>query len=206
MNPHVIMLAIVSHVIEWFRLLQCRRAYCLLSVVNYTNGLIIASWLFGAHGDVLDLLYCIASCLFGIAVTALYLNTPLLMIPDVIYKMTISFCALFYAIQELDTGADGAPCHLLLVVAAVVLQFTENYVLFLSLSAKQLEMQQLVQRQPPPNYDQLSVLERCQQSGLRVTAKLTQLQQTNEITRPETPPPCYELAVEALKASSQQRS
>ncbi|EYC24892.1 hypothetical protein Y032_0013g2161 [Ancylostoma ceylanicum] len=204
MNPHVFMLATAGRVVDALRLLQCRRAYCLLSVVNYTNGLIIVSWLFAAYGDVIDLLYCVASCLFGIAITALYLNRPLLMVPDVVYKVTVSFCALFYSIQEADTGLQGAVCRLLLVIAAVALQFTENYVLFLSLSAIHLEMQHLVQRRPPPTYDQLSALELCQQDGPCTTAKIIVFAQVPEVTRPETPPPCYELAVESLRSARQQ--
>ncbi|KHJ88017.1 hypothetical protein OESDEN_12193 [Oesophagostomum dentatum] len=148
----------------------------------------------------LNVLYCVASCLFGIAITALYMNRPLLMVPDVIYKVTVSFCGLFFAIQEADTGIDGGVSRLALVVVAVVLQFAENYVLFLSLSAIQMEVQQLVQHRPPPTYDQLSILELGLQTGPCTRAKIVVFQPAPAAaTRPETPPPCYELAVEKLR-------
>ncbi|KAK5965251.1 hypothetical protein GCK32_013007 [Trichostrongylus colubriformis] len=201
MNSHLFMLNTINRSVDWLRLLQCRRAYCLLSVTNYTNGLIIASWLFSSYGLALDLLFCLSSCLFGIAITGLYLNRPIAMIPDVTYKILISLCALFYGIHEADGAVDNAVYRLTLICIAVVLQFTENYVLFQSLSAIHLQSQQLVQRRPPPSYDQLYIVELCQHSGPCTTAKLTVLERIDEQTRPETPPPCYELAIETLKSS-----
>ncbi|KAK6059037.1 hypothetical protein COOONC_03334 [Cooperia oncophora] len=204
MNPHLFLLATTNRCIEWLRLLHCRRTYCLLSVINYTNGLIIASWLFGAYSLTLDLLYCASSCMFGIAITGLYFNCTILVVPDVMYKILISICALFYSIHEADTAVENALYRLALVLVAVVLQFTENYVLFQSLSAIHLQSQQLVQRRPPPSYDQLYIVELCHHSGSCTTAKIMMSEHVDEEARPETPPPCYELAVEALKSSRSQ--
>ncbi|KAK6013477.1 hypothetical protein OSTOST_21207 [Ostertagia ostertagi] len=197
MNPHLIMLTMFSRFLDWLALLQCRRTYCLLSVTNYTNGLIIVSWLFGTYGLALDLMYCASSCMFGIAITGLYLNCITLMVPDMIYKILVSLCALFYGIHEADAGAENAVYRLTLVLVAVVLQFVENYVLFQSLSAIHLQAQQLVQRRPPPTYSQLYIVELCQSSGSCATAKITMIQAGDEPNSSQKrPPPCYELAIE----------
>ncbi|VDM77725.1 unnamed protein product [Strongylus vulgaris] len=121
------------------------------------------------------------------------------MIPDVIYKVSISFCSLFFAIQEADAGLKGSISRLMFVLTAVMLQFFENYVLCMSLSAMHLEEQQLIQHRPPPTYEQLSVAGLMQQRPS--TSKPVVPEQINKAARPETPPPCYENAVENLKAA-----
>ncbi|CAJ0598030.1 unnamed protein product [Cylicocyclus nassatus] len=200
MNPHVVGVTIFSRCVECLHLLQCRRSYCLLSVVNYTADLLIVSWLFDGYDEVVDLLYCIASCLFGIAITSLYLNRPLLMLPDVIYKITVSFCSLFFAIEEVDSGLKGSMYRLLFVLCAVLMQFFENYVLFMALSSKQLEQQRLIQNRPPPAYEQLSAMNLMQRTGEPCTSKPVVPDEMKK-GRPETPPPCYEIAMETLKTS-----
>ncbi|PIO61205.1 hypothetical protein TELCIR_17278 [Teladorsagia circumcincta] len=99
--------------------------------------------------------------MFGIAITGLYLNCITLMVPDMIYKILVSLCALFYGIHEADAGVENAVYRLSLILVAVILQFAENYVLFQSLSATHLQAQQLVQRRPPPTYSQLYIVELC---------------------------------------------
>ncbi|WKY01726.1 hypothetical protein Q1695_015605 [Nippostrongylus brasiliensis] len=190
MNPHIIIFNAINRSLDCFKALQCRQTYCLLSVINYTNGLIIASWLFSSFGGALEAMYCASSCLFGIALAGLYMNRAMLMVPDVLYKVVLSLCALIYAIQEVDALGDVAVCRLLLV----------NYVLFQTLSTIHLEMQQLVQTRPPPNYDQLSELKICRASACD-SSKVVMSEPVDEPARPETPPPSYELAVKTLKCS-----
>ncbi|KJH49828.1 hypothetical protein DICVIV_04012 [Dictyocaulus viviparus] len=203
MNLHVLRFAAVTRFIDLMNWFKCRRSYCLLSVGNYTSGLIIVTWLISDYGDVLDALYCISSCLFGIAITGLYLYRPLFMLPDIIYKAAVSFCALFYSIQETDATGQKAVSHLILVMLAVGLLFIENYLLLQLWSSKQLESQRLAQRRPPPpTYDQLSTLELCHQTG---SCPMPDVKYSDDVNRPETPPPCYELAVAVLRLSLQPR-
>nr|CDJ89340.1 Protein C17G10.7 [Haemonchus contortus] len=204
MNPHFIIIEVINRCNAWLEEIQCRHTYCLLSVINYTNGLIIATWLFGSFGLVLDLIYCSASCMFGIAITGLYLNHPILMLPDGVHKIVMTLCALFYSLHETDIGAESAEFRLVLVIIAVFLQFAENYVLFQLLSAKHQQSDQGAHSSPPPTYDQLWVVEVCQQSRSCPVTKTVMSKEVNEEARPETPPPCYELAVMALSTSQSQ--
>ncbi|VDO48016.1 unnamed protein product [Haemonchus placei] len=132
--------------------------------------------------------------MFGIAITGLYLNHPILMLPDGVHKIVMSLCALFYSLHETDIGNENAEFRLVLVIIAVFLQFAENYVLFQLLSAKHQQPDQGAQSSPPPTYDQLWVVEVCQQSRSCPVTKTVMSKQVNEEARPETPPPCYELA------------
>uniref|UniRef100_A0A1I7X250 Secreted protein n=1 Tax=Heterorhabditis bacteriophora TaxID=37862 RepID=A0A1I7X250_HETBA len=72
-----------------------------------------------------EVLFCLSSCLIGISLTALYIKLPPLMLPDKCYKVILSMCALFYSIQDVDTGLEMSGWRLIWVSTAAILQFYE---------------------------------------------------------------------------------
>ncbi|CAR99221.1 Protein CBG26490 [Caenorhabditis briggsae] len=130
-----------------------RRAYCAISLLNYSADLILISWMFSQQPVFLDVLFCISSALIGISITGLYLKRPSVMLPDVIYKVVVSACALFNAILEADNGTSGAAPRLLMVFIALLSHIYENYFLFNAIAAFYREQEGVENRRPPPSYN-----------------------------------------------------
>ncbi|CAD6187904.1 unnamed protein product [Caenorhabditis auriculariae] len=190
MNPQLLFYRAGHRFMRYRQHLKTRRAYCMLSLVNYTAGLIIASWLFYNYPFVLDILFCISSALIGISITALYLSRPLCMLPDIFYKMSLVTMGLFFGFVESESMRPESFINLALVALAVLSQVYENYFLFNAIATLLREKAGLRQSGPPPTY------------RLFATDQSKWLSPGDASSRPSTPPPSYADAVEMLRQNA----
>ncbi|PIC38251.1 hypothetical protein B9Z55_010320 [Caenorhabditis nigoni] len=191
----------------WSRHLKTRRAYCAISLLNYSADLILISWMFSQQPVFLDVLFCISSALIGISITGLYLKRPSVMLPDVIYKVVVSACALFNAILDADNGTSGAAPRLLMVFIALLSHIYENYFLFNAIAAFYREQEGVENRRPPPSYNLFAKsLPKPTELHTPTSAQKCNTSQSNEMengastsSASEEPPPTYEFAMEKIK-------
>ncbi|CAL2037196.1 unnamed protein product [Caenorhabditis brenneri] len=192
----------------WSRHLKTRRAYCAISLLNYSADLILISWMFSKQPIFLDILFCISSALIGISITGLYLKRPSVMLPDVLYKVIVSACALFNAILDADNGTSGAAPRLLMVFIALLSHIYENYFLFNAIAAFYREQEGIENRRPPPSYNlfaksipkpssTIPSQSKCTNENDVENGASTSDNPNNE--RCSTPPPTYEFAMEKMK-------
>lgn len=177
---------------------ETRRAYCAISLINYSADLILISWMFSKQPIFLDVLFCISSALIGISITGLYLKRPAVMLPDVLYKVVVSACALFNAILDADVGASGAGPRLLMVFIALLSHIYENYFLFNAISAFYREQEGVENRRPPPSYNLFAKSVPKQPQNQKPNASNTDAENGASCSNEErcsTPPPSYEFAM-----------
>uniref|UniRef100_A0A1I7T3F3 Uncharacterized protein n=1 Tax=Caenorhabditis tropicalis TaxID=1561998 RepID=A0A1I7T3F3_9PELO len=133
------------------------------------------------------------------------------MLPDVLYKVIVSACALFNAILDADNGTSGAAPRLLMVFIALLSHIYENYFLFNAIAAFYREQEGVENRRPPPSYNLFA--KSLPKPSDRDTSSTKCSSQTSENDvenggastsnqqeeRCSTPPPTYEFAIEKMK-------
>ncbi|CAI5445958.1 unnamed protein product [Caenorhabditis angaria] len=197
---------------DFSRHFKTRRAYCAVSLINYSVDLILISWMFVKSPIFLDVLFCVTSALIGISITGLYLKRPSVMLPDILYKIIVSGCALFNAILDVENETTGSSIRLLMVLIALLSHFYENYFLFNAISALYREQDGLDSSRPPPSYNLFAKSAPIPQANARKTVEVKPIEieegrggEEAEEEQPRCstpPPPSYEFAMERIKEQS----
>ncbi|KAF1761589.1 hypothetical protein GCK72_009845 [Caenorhabditis remanei] len=151
----------------------------------------------------LDVLFCISSALIGISITGLYLKRPSVMLPDVLYKVVVSACALFNAILDADNGTSGSAPRLLMVFIALLSHIYENYFLFNAIAAFYRDQDGVENRRPPPSYN---LFAKCLPKPSDMTRQSSapkcsenDVENGASTSESDEPPPTYEFAMEKIK-------
>ncbi|CAI2347611.1 unnamed protein product [Caenorhabditis sp. 36 PRJEB53466] len=182
----------------WSRHFKTRRAYCAISLLNYSADLILISWMFSRQPVFLDVLFCVSSALIGISITGLYLKRPSVMLPDVLYKVIVSACALFNAILDADNGTSGAAPRLCMVSVALLSHIYENYFLFNAIAAFYREQEGVENSRPPPSYNLFAKsAPKASNVSLRKCENAAESVENGKSEEP--PPPTYEFAMEKIR-------